>query len=301
MSKKKKERMFWESAKMNNASFLHYYNRLTELATVMFEWKNLPDSIDARFLELVLFGDGQAVFFKDEELGYLALRCSAGGGLNVYGIPTSRRAHASNGYHQDLDDKNSVIIYNNYMHTNSQLDVEVFSRRLYDIDRTIDVNVKAQKTPVIVRCSETQRLTMINLFKQYEGNEPFIFGDKNLDLNGITVLQTGAPFVSDKLNTLKTQIWNEALTNLGISNTNVTKKERLISDEVLRSQGGTIASRYSRLEMRRKACLEINKMFNLDISCDYREDYREADDEVMFSGQTGDGGQDNLAIDLRTK
>lgn len=300
MGKKKRDRMFWESALMNNATFLQYYNRLTELSTVMFEWKNLPETIDERFLELALFRDGKAVFFRDEELGFLALRCSANGNLNVYGIPEKRIAHASNGYNMQLDKNNSVIIYNNYMHTNSQLDVEMFSRRLYELDRTIDVNIKAQKTPVVVRCTEEQRLTMLNLFKQYEGNEPFIFGDKNLDMGGISVFQTGAPFVSDKIMTIKNQIWNEALTYLGISNTNITKKERLISDEVIRAQGGTIASRYSRLEMRRKACAEINKMFSLNIECDYREDYREADDEIMFSGKTGDNSQDTLAIDLRT-
>lgn len=298
MSKRKRDRMFWESAKLNNATYQQYYNRLTELSTVMFEWKGLPESVDERYLEMVLFRDGQAVFFLDEELGHLGLRCSVNGQLNVYGVPTNRRAHASNGYSKNLTDKDSVIIYNNYMHTNSMLDVEMFARRLYEVDRTIDVNIKAQKTPVLIQCSESQRLTMMNLYKQYEGNEPFIFGDKNLDITGLKVLNTGAPFVADKLTQIKSQIWNEALTYLGISNTNVTKRERLISDEVLRSQGGTIASRYSRLEMRRIACEQINKMFGLNVKCDYREDYREVDDEKLISGDSGDGSVDSVASEL---
>ena len=169
------------------------------------------------------------------------------------------------------------------------LDVEMYSKRLYDLDRAIDVNAKAQKTPVLIQCDESQRLTMKNLYKQYEGNEPFIFGSKGLDANGLKVLQTGAPYVADKLYELKSQIWNEALTYLGISNTNVTKKERMISDEVIRNMGGTIASRYSRLESRRQAVEQINKMFNLNIEVNYRADYREADDELMLSGDTGSG------------
>lgn len=301
MSKKKKDRMFWESAKLNNATYQQYYNRLTELSTVMFEWKNLPDTIDARFLELTLFARGQAVFFKDEVLGYLALPVATNGKWNVYNIPTGRRAYASNGYNKNLDENNSVIIFNNYTHTNSKLDVEMFSRRLYNMDRAIDININAQKTPVVIQCTEQQRLTMLNLYKQYEGNEPFIFGDNNLDLKGFQVLKTDAPFVADKIRQEKTQTWNEALTYLGISNTNVTKKERLISDEVIRSQGGTIASRYSRLEMRRQACEAINKMFpGLDVWCDYRDDFREADDEVMFTGDTGDGKMTDMVVDLRT-
>lgn len=303
MAKKKKDRMFWESAKLNNATYQQYYNRLTELSTVMFEWKNLPPTIDPRFLELTLFAKGMAVFFKDEELGYLALPVAINGTWNVYNIPKGRRAYATNGYQNNLNETNSVIIFNNYTHTNSMLDVEMFSRRLYNMDRAIDININAQKTPVLIQCTEQQRLTMLNLYQKYDGNEPFIFGDSNLDLTGFKVLKTDAPFVADKIRQEKTQTWNEALTYLGISNTNVTKKERLISDEVIRSQGGTIASRYSRLEMRRQACREIAKMFPdlSDIWCDYRDDFREADDETMFTGDSGDDSMKNMVHDLRTK
>lgn len=273
----KKDRQFWESAGMNNGTYKQYYNRLVELAISMFEWKNLPDSVDARFLELCLFVDGQAIFFYDEELGYLTLQNAMNGGFNVYRIPVNRRAYAVNGYNRELNENNSVIIFNNYLHTNSQLDAVMFAKRLYNLDRAIDVNANAMKTPIIIKCDETQRLTMLNLYKQYDGNEPYIFGDKAINTNAIQVFKTDAPYVADKLYQLKTQIWNEALTYLGISNINVQKKERLITDEVTRNQGGTIASRYSRLNARRDACKQINAMFDLDIWCDYREDYQMID------------------------
>ena len=275
MARKPKDTMFGESLYMNNRTYLQYYNRLTELAISMFEWTGLPDTIDERFLEMCLFTDGMAVFFEDEVLGYLALQCMIGGRLNVYRIPMERRAYATNGYNKELDGTNSVIIFNNYMHTNSMLDVEMFAKRLYNLDRAIDVNANAQKTPVLIQCEESQRLTMKNLYKQFEGNEPFIFGTKGLDANGLKVLNTGAPYVADKLYELKVQYWNEALTYLGISNINVLKKERMITDEVTRNQGGVVASRYSRLESRRQACEMINKMFGLNIWCDYREDFQD--------------------------
>ena len=276
---RKKDSQFWESAYMNNRTYLQYYNRLTELAISMFEWQNLPKTVDQRFLEMCLFGDGMCVFFQDEVLGYLSLQCMIGGKLNVYHIPMERKAYATNGYQRNLDETNSVIIFNNYLHTNSLLDVEMFSKRLYNLDRAIDVNANAQKTPVLIQCDESQRLTMKNLYKQYEGNEPFIFGSKGLDASGLKVLQTGAPYVADKLYELKTQIWNEALTYLGISNINVVKKERMITDEVTRNQGGTVASRYSRLESRRQACKQINEMFGLDIWVEYREDFQDIEEQ----------------------
>lgn len=287
---KRADRQFWESGYMNNSTYLQYYNRLMELAISMFEWKNLPDTVDPRFLELCLFADGMCLFFndpdlseKDGEAGYLALQTMIGGHLDVYRIPEERRAYAPNGYNKHLTSKDSVIIFNNYLHTNSMLDVEMFAKRLYNIDRAIDVNANAQKTPVLITCDETQRLTMLNLYKQYEGNAPFIFGNKALDVNGLKVLKTDAPYVADKLYQLKTQYWNEALTYLGISNVNTQKKERMITDEVSRNQGGVIASRYSRLNARKQACEQINKMFGLNVEVDYRADFnelveREADD-----------------------
>ena len=300
MGRRQRDLQFWDSAVMNNRTYIQYYQRLAELSISMFEWKNLPDTVDERFLEICLFSDGKAVFFYDDVLGYLCLRCMINGRWNVYNIPIERKAYATNGYNKKLNMEDSVIIFNNYMHTNSKLDVEMFAKRLYELDRIIDVNAKAQKTPILVVCDENERLTMKNVYKDYEGNEPFIFGDKKLSPDALKVLKTDAPYVADKIYQLKTNYWNEALTYLGISNTNINKKERMISDEVMRNMGGVIASRYSRLESRRQAVKKINEMFGLEIEVNYRADYREADDELMLSGATEDGVPTEMVVDVRS-
>ena len=285
----------------NGSNYMFYFNRLKELALSMFEWKNLPDTCDERFLELALFENGQAVFFEDEVMGYLALRTTISGPFSVYNVPTKRRAYAVNGYHKNLTNEDSVLIYNNYLRLNTVDIVRLYAQRLWDLDQIIDVNARAQKTPVLLHCSENERVTLLNAYEQFDGNEPVIYADKNLDLKNFTVFKTDAPYIADKIYQLKTQIWNEALTYFGISNLNIQKKERLVADEVVRNQGGTIASRYSRLNARRMAAEQINNMFGLDIEVNYRQDYREADDEVMFSGLTGDGSNADMAIDIRTK
>lgn len=268
-----KNESFWSAARENKVDYIGYFDRLTELSISMFEWKNLPDTVDERFLELTLFYDGYVVFFYDEVLGYLTLQCSIGGDLDVYRIPVQRNAFSANGYYRELNNENSVLIFNNMIHTNAWLQVENFAKRLYQYDRIIDVNVNAQKTPILLTCEESQRLTIKNLYMKYEGNEPFIFGDKNLSPNSVKSISTEAPYVADKIYDLKTQYWNEILTYLGISNTNIQKKERMITDEVLRNLGGVIASRRSRLNARKQACKQINNMFNLDIDCDFSEDF----------------------------
>lgn len=288
---RRKHDIFDESMILNNLTYRQYLDRLTELAISMFEWKNLPKTVDARYLELHLFETGCMVYFKDEVIGDLCLDCIVNGRLDVYGNPLLRRAYSGyNNYQKLLKYNNSVIIWNNYLHSNSILDVEMFARRLYNIDRIIDINANAQKTPVLVLGNEKQRLTLLNLYKDYDGNAPFIFGDKNLDINALKALSTNAPYVCDKLYQLKTQIWNEALTYLGISNINIQKKERLITDEVTRNQGGTIASRYSRLETRRQAVEKINEMFGTNIEVNYREDFQQVGDD----NQPEDPGADTI-------
>ena len=269
----RKNNEFNDSAYRNKLAYMHYRNHLTELAISMFEWKNLPDSIDPRYVELTLFERGRAVFFKDDEIGYLILPVAAGDVMEFNNEPKYRHAYAPNGYSIDLTSDDSVMIYNNMLRENSLLDVMKYSLQLYDLDRSIEVNARAQKTPVVILCDQNERLSFLNLYKEVDGNAPIVHGTKDLDLKRFQAINTNAPFVADKLYTLKTEVWNEALTHLGISNVNIQKRERLISDEVRRNNGGTIASRYSRLEMRREAAKKINDMFGLDIEVNYREDY----------------------------
>lgn len=267
---RKKKTFFGESLLQNVRTYQQYLELLTELSISSFEWKNLPLTIDSRYIELELFLSGCLVYFNDEVIGDLCLNCITNGQLNVYGYPISRRAYSRyNQYQKTLDDKNSVIIWNNYMHTNSQTNIDGFAKRLSNIDRIIDVNVNAQKTPILVQGTDKQKLSLSNLYKEYDGNTPVIFGDKSLDINALKCLSTQAPYVADKLYELKTKIWNEALTYLGITNVSYQKKERMVTDEVLRNQGGTIANRMSRLNSRREAVKHINNMFRTNIEVNF--------------------------------
>lgn len=270
MGRKKK----WPSAYLNNTTFIDFYNQLKELALNVFKYENLPESIDKRFIELYLFEKGYILYFNDPIIGDLCLPCTIGGPLDVYNYPINRKAYASNGYNAHRTNKDSVLIYNNYLHTPTELTIRLFALRLYEIQRAIDVNVKGQKTPKMVLSSEGQRLTMKNLYMQYDGNEPFIFGDKNLDLTSISVMDTSSPYVADKLITLKHQIWNEALTFLGIENSNQDKKERLVADEVASNYGNVEAQRNVMLNSRQDAIEKINKMFDKNIKVSFNSDLR---------------------------
>ena len=269
------DREFWESAIGNTRDYNYFYYSLLEVAISRFKWNDMPDSVNKRYLETILSCKGRALFFQDDVLGYLTLKTAMMGGFNVYHEPIKRRAYGDNGYNWEGNIDNSVIIYNTLLKQPDLYAIQRFAKKLYNCSVAQDVNINAQKTPILITCEESQRLTMKNIYMKYEGNVPVIYGNKNLDPSSLKVLKTDAPYVADKLHDHEVKLWSEALTYLGISNINITKRERLITDEVTRNQGGTIASRYSRLESRRQACAKINEMFGLDVQCDYREDYQE--------------------------
>lgn len=299
--KNRRASKFYESLIQNDAIFAMQFDRLTEIAISRFEYKNLPESVDERFLELTLYENGQVVWFKDEELGeVLALPVAAAGKLDMYRVPRKRTAYSTGYTFKNLTEENSVIMYNNYLRKPTKLNVMCFAYQLYELDRSIEVNAKAQRTPILICCDENERLTLENMYQQYNGNQPVIYGTKELRADAFKVLKTDAPYHGAELYDLKTKYWNECLTFLGISNTNITKKERLISDEVIRDMGGTIASRFSPLFMRRQALEKINKMFGLNIEVNFRADYREMDDEIMLTGATEDNRLQPVVTDLRT-
>lgn len=267
------ERFQKEAQIMNVDTYTYWYARLVEIAIAGFEWKNLPAEIDPRFLEMILCFDGKALFYFDDDLGeYVALQFFNSSTLDIYREPFKRTAFspAVNFRHKALDESESVIIWNNGLHLPEILPLRLYARRIAECERTIDVNIKGQKTPKIIRSTNEERLTLENLFKKYDGNIPFIFGSKNLaDMQDITVLDTTVPYIADKVQILKRQLFAEALTYFGIENANTEKKERLVSDEVASNFGGVEIARRTRLNARKLACRKINERFGLNIDVEF--------------------------------
>lgn len=247
---------------LNYAVYQDYYYRLKNYALNMFEWHNLPDTVDERFLELCLYEYGYAVFFKNKYNGALmALNARISGQRNVYRIPIRRTAYGTNGFQQELTIDDSVLIFNNYLRAPTSLTIELFAKRLFECEQTIMINTKSQKFTTMFKCPESQRLTMQNLLAQWDGNQPFIFTEKGFDESTIDVINANSPYNLDKLDIHKNMIWNEAMTFLGIDNANTDKKERLVTDEVSANNGQVEASRYVMLNARNQAAKQISKMF----------------------------------------
>ena len=252
----------------NWESFNHYYNLIELMYINRYEWENLPNSVDMRFLELGLFRKGRMLYFNDEVLGDLCLEMSGDGDISVYREPKKRYAYSagSGGYTVQRNINNSVIIYDNFLRKNNINSAIFFAKRLAEITRTVDVNLHVQKTPYIICCEESQKITMENLLKDVEENTEHVFGYKGLDVNAINVLKLDAPFIADKLSIEKMKVWNECLTWMGINNSNTEKRERMVTAEANSNTECIDFMMQVGLNARIEAVRKINKMFGTDIS-----------------------------------
>lgn len=270
---KPNNREFIDTAYVNDQTYYDYLYRLKKIATSMFEWVNLPSSMNSRYIEETLYYLGTAALLWDDNYGFINTKCSSAGEINIYGLPTKVNCY-SYGY-QDMrmlytglnktkDNKECIMVMNTWDRTPTCSTLELFALRLYEAERTCDVNIKAQKTPVMLVVNDTQRLTMKNLYSQYDGNEPFIFGDKDsLSADTLKAIKTDAPYIADKLMEYKKEIWNEALTFLGINNLSLEKKERLITDEASSNNEVINMNLQSYLVPRKEACKLFNEKFGL--------------------------------------
>lgn len=244
---------------------------MLNIAISSIEWLNMPPEIDIRYLEETLCIKGQALFFQDEiAKKYVALNTTTGGRFSIYNIPLFRKAFVANGYNVNRNKKNSVLIFNNYTRTPIYDKLYDYAYRIYNAQRAADTNINAQKTPVLLVCTESEKLTMENLYKEYSGNAPVIKGYKGLDKDNFGVLKTDAPYIADKLLDYTDRIWNECLTFLGVVNSVEAKRERQSMEEIDILQGKVYANRIPRLAMRKQACEEINRMFGLNIDVRFR-------------------------------
>lgn len=245
----------------NFKTYEMYKRQLLTLAENVFEFKNLPNFIDVAFLNKVLLRQGSIAFFVDEVMGLLALPYISIGKLDVYSRPVKIQVYGQNGYSKVLNKDEFVIMYDNNGRYPLWLDILQYSERIALDTRTTDINIAQQKTPRFWKTSSEKVKSVQDIINNVDGLENTVLSYDNIDLDDTTLVLAPAPFVADKIDIHKEKDWNEFLRLIGIANMNFQKKERNIKDEVLASQGGTVASRFSRFQPRQNAIDEINRKF----------------------------------------
>lgn len=269
------------------------------IAINIIEWKRksgeplstISEGLSSQKIEQYLYEKGKALFFKDDKVGILCLKCNEDAGRNVYDEPTKWYAIGHN-YNKEYTIENSVLIKNNSLKTATEKIINYYCAKLADIELAKDVNRDANKTPVMIECDADTVLTAKNIFKKIHANEPVILKNKNSRADTKTqVLNTGATFLIDKLEDDYHNYESRILTILGLDNYVEDKKERVQTAEVESQAEYIISSFRASLRERQIACEKINAMFGLDLMVDYVKGSQIETDET--ENETKEEGQDN--------
>ena len=254
----------------NMKTYRMYREEMLTLAENVFEFKNLPEFIDVSYLNKTLLRNGSIAFFMDEILGLIALPYDVIGNFDIYGRPLEIMCRAANGtYYKKLKRDEFVIMYDNNVRYPIFLDICQMAERIALSKRTIDVNIVQQRTPRIWKTSQDKKRTLQDMLADIDGMEENIATYESIDIDDMNVVLAPAPFVADKIDLHLDKEWAEFYRLIGVANLIEQKKERMIKDEMSASQGGTIASRFSRFEPRKRAIDEINKKFGTNIEVSY--------------------------------
>lgn len=263
---------FTDAILMNNKTYIDYLDRMRKICLSMFEWVNLPSTMDARFLEQCLYYMGQAALLYDEDYGYLNTMASDGGYINIYGLPTEINCYSYRFnqrrtlYSTDTGEekwKECILVLNNYDRVPTAFTIDLFAYRLAEAQRTADVNIKAQRTPILITTDQKQYFTLKKMYEEYDGNTPAIFADKNLITpDALKALKTDAPKIFNDIMEYKREIWNEFLTFMGISNLS-EKRERMVSSEIDSNNELVNLNLQALLIPRKKACKQFNEKYGL--------------------------------------
>lgn len=253
---------------------LMYSRILTEIAINRFRWSGMPKTVDLRFLELTLHMQGLVIFYYDEQYDrHFALQGTGMGKVNMYQNPTRFKVIGNTMVNKELGPKECVPIWPNFLRIPDSDVVPIYASKLAETDRTIEITLKNLRMPFVFAVDDTQRLSMINMMRKIDEGEPAIFGTPLMTENvteKINMFDVGqdSKILTD-LFVAKSRLWNEAMTLLGVNNSNQDKKERLVSDEVSANDDQVQAVRNTSLDARQYAAVQINRMFDLDVSVDW--------------------------------
>lgn len=250
-----------------------YSRVLTEACINRFTWVGMPDSVDTRFLELELHRSALVVFYFDHSFDqYLALKAGGVGALNHQDNPTKYRVWGGQHLQKTLKGADVVPIYANTLRYPTQDIVQLYSKKLAHIDRTIEINVQKMRYSTIIAAPEHQKLSWTNIVRQMDEGQPYIMASNALDPTAMQGIDLSVhPESLPNLLIAKSKMWNECMTLLGINNSNQDKRERLVADEVHANDSQIQATRDIHMNSRLQACDLINKKFKLSVDCIFQD------------------------------
>lgn len=244
-----------------------FFQNIYNIFLSRYVWEGLPKEIQPYYIESTMFWRASGVFIYDDVAEmYAFMKMALQGMPDIYNIPSGRTAFAPNGYIEEYGKENSVILWDNPSSLPFCYQAEMYACRLANVWKTKDINIFAQRTPVVLVSSSEQRLTFQTLGEQYANYVPVLKVSDNVDLDRMKALNIGAPYIVDKLEEEIRAVKSSLLTSLGYESNPVEKRERVVVGETQGNNGETEANRNVGLDLRKRCADAINDLWGLNVS-----------------------------------
>lgn len=249
-----------------NTSAFYYRQWMLKKIFSRFEILNIPKSWEFDYLLENIFINGM-VCICDTSLGVLPLQCGVTG-INVFNHPTECQiANPILGSFTKKIDEDCVLVKLQYDFKGCGWMLDRYAALLSMCDSATAVNLMNSKVTFIgLASSKAQAASMQKMYDEIACGKPAVFvkGD-NINSENFFFNNVKNSFVADDIQLLKRKIINEFLSDIGINNTNLDKRERLTDDEVSANNEEVLYSVQHWLENLKEGFDKVNKMFNLNI------------------------------------
>lgn len=282
----------------------HHVEYMLNRSNIMFEYKNLPDTIPARELEVLLQTNGFCAFVKIDGDFYV-VNGGLGGLPDVYNRPTQIIVTVPYlKYNATLDiDKDCVIIPNDSMYIGLLPLYEKYCTILMENEITMILATVNKRVQNLLSANDDNTVESAKEFqkKVFDGELGVIAESQLFDSlkvnNSSNNSQVSMKDLFEFQQYTKASLFNE----IGLSANFNMKRERLTANEVEANTDNLYPLVDDMLKCRRLALEKINEMFGLNIEVQFNSswDYRlfngePIDSEVIADdGTFSDSGNDN--------
>lgn len=244
-----------------------YKKQLTNMIFSRFAFK-IPEWWDYEFFTENLFMNGYLLVSDIDSVGVIPQKGSISG-VNIWGRPLD--ATIINPILGNFDrtigvDCCIIKIGFNYNENIVPL-VKHYAELLASCDCSIDVNLMNTRVATIFECEDkAQEITAKKVYDDLSMGKPAVFVKKNL---GMSFYQNNVrnTYIADDIQLLKSKIYSEFLTRIGVNNANTDKRERLITQEVQANDQQMMLEVRPWLYNINKSFEKVNKMFGLNCVC----------------------------------
>ena len=255
---------------MTTSSF-YYREYLLKKLFGRFEFSRIPDTWDLDYMLDALFMEGYYIV-TDTEAGIVPLR---GGltGINIYNHPTTAIiANPVLGNFERTIGVDCVVVQLQANYHGCFDLINRYATLLAMCDSSIAVNLMNTKATFIFGASsKAQANTYKELYDKLSCGEPALFMKDGLSDENFFTIPAKQNFIADDVQLLKRKIINEFLTEIGINNSNLDKRERVTDDEINANNQEVMANIQHWIDNITRGIKDVNAMFGLDIGFKVRD------------------------------